>query len=550
MVSGIHFLRDDISINRSEKKVLRGIHGAEKIRSQSMEKISSGKKFPNGYEDIFQSLYADKMHTVKNFNTRFYKDAFYSRGITESVDSSLTTMIDITTEMYRIVTESSNNFHTTDDRFIINSLFQSFKDELLNVANSTEFLGRKLLVGNFYTEKNSTFGINTVDELKGITNITYDRNVKKNSNISISYNADTKVMTMKDLESGKTENVKLKKDDIKNGKIENVRFKKFHANIILDSNFDKTKSIGAFYADPDDPENINNNFINNSIEKFSDVPLIDTDGDGIPDENEKLFGLSNIKITSVVGDISDVSSVDIILDEDLEYDGKIFEAEGNEIKLRIKTNDGRDFISNTSLSLQDLKLGNKIKIQLERDSRLREYNDKDIVQIEFDVDKNKLSIGDKFKKGDKFISLNELHLIDSIGIRRETELKFSFDAGPDAEKLNISFESLDGENLDAGRFNLLDENSSIEAKRFVELLFNKLSAIKADISSVQNALEKSFSNAKDRIDLLTAQISDVEDTDIPIEMALMTQFEIASSAGIEILNKEFKFRDLLVKILQ
>ena len=70
MVSGIHFLRDDISINRSEKKVLRGIHGAEKIRSQSMEKISSGKKFPNGYEDIFQSLYADKMHTVKNFNTR------------------------------------------------------------------------------------------------------------------------------------------------------------------------------------------------------------------------------------------------------------------------------------------------------------------------------------------------------------------------------------------------------------------------------------------------------------------------------------------------
>ena len=73
MVSGIHFLRDDISISRSEKRVLRGIHVAEKIRSKSIEKISSGKKFPNGYEDIFQSLYADKMHTIKNFNERFYK---------------------------------------------------------------------------------------------------------------------------------------------------------------------------------------------------------------------------------------------------------------------------------------------------------------------------------------------------------------------------------------------------------------------------------------------------------------------------------------------
>ena len=550
MVSGIHFLRDDISISRSEKRVLKGIHVAEKIRSKSIEKISSGKKFPNGYEDIFQSLYADKMHTIKNFNERFYKNAFYSRGITESADTALTNMMDIAAEMYRIVTEARNNFHSNDDRFIINNSFQTFKDELLNVAEATEFLGRKLLVGDYYTEKNTVFGIDKPNVVKGITSITYDRDVKKNSNVTLNYDAETKTITMIDLENGKTESVKLKKSDIQIGKIENVRFKKFHSNVILDANFDKTKSIGINYADPDDVENINNKFANTSVEKFSNIPLIDTDGDGIPDEPEQLFGLSDIKITSMIGDMSDINSLDVILDEDLEYDGKIFAADGSEIKLRIKTNDGRDFISNTSLSLQDLRAGNKIEIQFERDSIFREFNDKDIIKVEFNVAKNKLILGEKFDKGSSFIILNELNLIDSIGVRREQHVEFSLDTGPDDEKLEISFESLDAERLNAGQVDLLSEKGTIKAKEFVELLFDKLNTIRSDVASVQNILEKSFESAKDRIDLLTSQLSDVEGTDVPIEMALMTQFEIASSAGIEILTKEFKFRDLLVKILQ
>jgi len=552
MVLSINSLRNNINLGRSESDILHGIHKAEEYRTKSTERLSSGKRINKGYEDIFSSLYTNKLKDTKSLHEKFTKNIFYARGTLDSMETSLSHLIDLTGEMNKIAVEAGSNFYDREDRYILNNSFQHYKEEFINQALASEFLGRKLLVGEYYTESNSLSGLGVDEGLQGISRVVFDEGRAKNTNISLKYDAETRVMTVTDLSDGKSESVKLSDNVIANGKIENIRFKQFDLNIFLDENFDKTLNIGPGYADKDDPLNTNNKFVNSSIERFTDTMVDDLDGDGVPDAYRKIFGLTNIKIDKMDGDFSDLEGVDIVLDQDVENDGKIFAAGGDEIKLRIKTKDGRDLVSNTALSLQDLRAGRHLEVEFERHSLMRQFGKKDTMKISFNVEANNLPVGEKFLAGAKIISLNELRLAKSIGMRRDSLVNFSFESGiKETDRINISFGSLDVDHVNIGaEIHLLDEESAEQAKDVIMGMFNRLNTIRSKVAAAQNEIEKSYNLSKELEDSIGQSISEIENTDVPIELALMMQFEMAESAGVEVLTKDFKIRDLLLKILQ
>jgi len=552
MVLSINSLRNNINLGRSESNILRGIHKAEEYRTRSTERLSSGKRINEGYEDIFSSLYTNRLKDTKSLHEKFTKNIFYARGVLESMETSLSHLIDLTCEMNKVAVEAGSNFYDREDRYILNNSFQHYKEEFINHALSSEFLGRKILVGSYYMESNSLNGFGIDEGLKGISRVVFDEGHADNTNISLKYDAETYVMTVTDLSNGKTESIGLKEHVIAPGKIENLRFKEFDLNVFLNENFDKTMNIGAEYADSDDPLNTNNTFVNRSIERFSDTMVDDLDGDGVPDAHRKLFGLTNIKIDKMDGDFSDLDGMDIFLDQDAENNGNIFAAGGDEIKLRIKTKDGRDFVSNTAFSIQDLRSGRHFEITFERHALMRQFGKQDTIKISFDVDVNDLTIGEKLLKNSKFISLNELRLSESVGMRRDSLVNFSFESGiKDTDRINISFGSLDVDHVNIGaEIHLLDEESAEQAKEVIMGMFNRLNTIRSQVAAAQNEIEKSYKFSKELEDSIGQSIGEIENTDVPIELALMMQFEMSESAGVEVLTKDFKIRDLLLKILQ
>ena len=96
----------------------------------------------------------------------------------------------------------------------------------------------------------------------------------------------------------------------------------------------------------------------------------------------------------------------------------------------------------------------------------------------------------------------------------------------------------------------MDLESAAEAEKVIAGLYSNLNSIRSRIATAQNEIEKSYDISKNTIDIVNSEVSELETTDVPIELALMMQFEMAESAGVEVLTKEFKIRDLLLKILQ
>ena len=556
----------DLSIGSSPFKTLKNIENSENNRSESSIRISSATKLSKTYDNIVLSTIGGTVKTEIDRYNSILDSSFYSRGILETAENSLSVMTTILQRMSTLALQSNVvATYSAMDRAKLNDEFQKLKDELERTALSTTFNGKNILSGN------QTLKLDSMQELRsnhleyddplrtnflgqekgfggGIHSIEFNKDKYDYNAIKISYDSTNNFLKLKDLNNNIEESVKISNHQIEPGVLEKVRFNAIDLNLTLNSNFDKSKSFGEEFADINDPTNLNNELINTGL----NVTKQDANGN-----ESNSFHFKSINIKNISGRITDLASTQIKIAKNINNAWQKFSEGGDELVLEIETADGHEnFIAKTGMSIKDFEVGKKYQIALTRKELILHQDiTSDKIVLEFELDANNLDNTDIFSKNDTFINLNEIKNTKFSYLEREDFMKFTFQIGTGFtkyDKIDLSIQSLSNYALGLERenLNLLSKENSNISKNTVNEAINTILALRGSIGVAMNRIDFASTNINAALTHTKGLESEIYGVDIPTELLALSNAEMQQTAAVDALSKEIKSKGLILKLVQ
>ena len=119
---------------------------------QAMERLSSGQRINSAKDDSAGLAISNRMESlVRGFNaaTRNVNDGI---SMIQTAESSMNEINTIMQRMRELAVQAANGANSAADRVNLNSEFNSLKDQMNQIANTTTFNGKSLLTGEFYAQ--------------------------------------------------------------------------------------------------------------------------------------------------------------------------------------------------------------------------------------------------------------------------------------------------------------------------------------------------------------------------------------------------------------
>lgn len=135
------------SISSSNLSVAQGLYGAQKSTLNSMNKLSSGKKFASAAEDVSALSIATQMAAQLSGMRAEYQNTAMSDAMLQIADGGLNQIGNMLQRQQELATQASNGSLTTEQRGFLNREFQALSTEINRIAGNTNFNGINLLNG-------------------------------------------------------------------------------------------------------------------------------------------------------------------------------------------------------------------------------------------------------------------------------------------------------------------------------------------------------------------------------------------------------------------
>lgn len=135
------------SISSGNLSVAQGLYGAQKSTTNSMNKLSSGKKFASAAEDVSALSIATQMAAQLSGMRAEYQNTAMSDAMLQIADGGLNQIGNMLQRQQELATQASNGSLTTEQRGFLNREFQALSTEINRIAGNTNFNGINLLNG-------------------------------------------------------------------------------------------------------------------------------------------------------------------------------------------------------------------------------------------------------------------------------------------------------------------------------------------------------------------------------------------------------------------
>lgn len=145
-----------INYNASAMRANNSLNIADRRVSKSMEKLSSGLKVNSAKDNPSGYAIARRMNAQIEGISVATQNANTGINIIETADGALSEVHDMLQRMNELAVKGATGTLTTTDRETLNQELTQLKEEVVRVAEDTEFNGQPILDGSF--------------DLKGYTN--------------------------------------------------------------------------------------------------------------------------------------------------------------------------------------------------------------------------------------------------------------------------------------------------------------------------------------------------------------------------------------------
>jgi Flagellin and related hook-associated proteins len=119
---------------------------------QAMERLSSGQRINSAKDDSAGLAISNRMESlIRGFDAakRNVNDGI---SMIQTAETSLSEINTIMQRMRELSVQAANGANSAADRVNLNSEFNSLKDQMNQIANTTTFNGKSLLTGEFYAQ--------------------------------------------------------------------------------------------------------------------------------------------------------------------------------------------------------------------------------------------------------------------------------------------------------------------------------------------------------------------------------------------------------------
>jgi flagellin len=140
-----------IYTNVASLSAQRNVSNSQTMMSQTMQQLSSGLRVNSAKDDASGFAIARRMEADTRGMQVAMRNAADGISVAQTAENALGQIGDMMQRMRELAVQSANGTATTADRANLAQEFNTLKQEITRVVDSTEFNGKKLLSGTFAT---------------------------------------------------------------------------------------------------------------------------------------------------------------------------------------------------------------------------------------------------------------------------------------------------------------------------------------------------------------------------------------------------------------
>jgi len=518
-----------INHNISALKTNNQLAKTNSLLDKSLERLSSGLRINKASDDAAGLAISEKMRTQIAGLEQANRNASDGISVIQTAEGALVEVEAMLQRMRELAVQSANGTYTSDDRKAIQAEIDQLNQEILRIAETTEFNTMTLLDGNIdrksYSSNNQVSLVSLSDSVpvgKFMLKITQDARqavvvcktpTKAPATLGEALN-ETGTINI----NGET--IKIVETDSLDTIYEKIRNACDNVSINVFAG-DKTKIYGTPPSEPATDDNLSRaGYSSKSLEPGDPLVFVTKEyGSGqkisIYCDNTNLCEYLGLSISEAVATGYDAQA-------ELVY-----------------SSDDPDSAFNDTATVS--VRGNKVTV-----------TDSNDFKMVFEVKPG--TVGTEF---DDF-NIGETTTADPTGGTEADVTVSVLDAGPmdlqiganEGQLMSIRIPRVTPETLGIDKINIGTADGAQEAIGLLDIAINTVSAIRSKLGAYQNRLEHSISNLDVSHENMTESLSRIADVDMAEEMATYTQKNVLVQAGTAMLAQANQRPQAILSLLQ
>jgi flagellin len=239
--------------NYSAQVAHRNLAATDMAASQSLAKLSSGTRVVSAKDDAASLAIGSRLSSEVQALKQASVNAGQASSMLQIADGAMAKVGDILTRMKTLAVQSSSGQISSTERGMLDTEYQALISEVDRISQVTKFNGTTLVAGSSSTTtalNGMNAAGNKIEAADGVSSIQFGNSVG-DARMQMSFDATTKVMTVKNLTTGVSQGIDIGAAAISQNGSQTVNFSQLDTTVTLNAAFDKSTSIlptGTFTA--------------------------------------------------------------------------------------------------------------------------------------------------------------------------------------------------------------------------------------------------------------------------------------------------------------
>ena len=231
----------NILSNYAANVATRYLAKADAAASTSLAKLSAGTRVLSAKDDAASLAIGSRLNAEVQAQKQAKVNAGQAASMLQIADGAMSKANDILVRMKTLAVQAGSGQISSTERAMLDTEFQALLSEVDRIAQDTEFNGTSLVNGASRTDV-SLNGSSVIGAVQGFASIKLGNDVG-DAEISVSYDAGTDVLTLKNLTTGESQGIAIGGAAIAQNATQVVNFDQIGAVIELNAAFDKSADI-------------------------------------------------------------------------------------------------------------------------------------------------------------------------------------------------------------------------------------------------------------------------------------------------------------------
>lgn len=136
--------------------------------SKELKKVASGIRINSAADDASGYSIAAKMHVLESSLDQDIENVKTGRNLLATAEGGIREIISNIREMKEMVLNAMNDHNTDDDRATIQKVYEKRMETITDIAATTNYNGRLLLNGDYFSPKSMLYGAQSVSNTPGL----------------------------------------------------------------------------------------------------------------------------------------------------------------------------------------------------------------------------------------------------------------------------------------------------------------------------------------------------------------------------------------------